>query len=140
MSFKANQSVYTISKESDYLAKKSRYENKINGKIIMMPLHAPYIRSSFDVNIFLKYISTFNYSYNLNGVVVPVDRSYDLLSKFPITFKNSSLMMIDPLPEVFYFGSLKPEIYRRYSRIKGLPQEVIKILQTPNKTRIYSAF
>ena len=104
----------------------------------MMPLSAPYFRSSFEVNIFLKYISNYNYSYNLNGAVFPIDRSHDLLNKFPKNFKNSSLIMVDPLPEVFYFGSLKPEIYQRYAKIEGLPSEVVKILQNPNKIQNWS--
>ncbi|MFH1801511.1 MAG: hypothetical protein ABH804_01620 [archaeon] len=138
MSTNLKNSVYAVSQESDYLTKKVRYENKVNGKLLIMPLFSPYIRSSFDLKILTKYISDYNYSHNLRGIVVPIDRA-DLLDKVPETMKNTSLVIIDTLPEVFYYGSLKKEIYQRYSKISGLPKEIVKLLQTPNNTQNWAS-
>ena len=43
--------------------------------------------------------------------------------------------MFEPLPEIFYQGTYKKEIYQRYKKIEGLPPEVLKLLDEPNKTQ-----
>ncbi len=127
-------STYTIQKESDYIAKQAIYSNSLNGKTVTAPFFSLYIRNAQYVKTLLNYISTVGYSYNIKGLIFPIDRNH-LIQTIPSNLKDTSIILNDPLPEVFYLGSLKKAIYDRYAKINGLPNAIIQILKNPNKTR-----
>jgi len=120
--------------EHDQQAKRATYENKIGQKTISFPHVSFYLRSIRQVNQFKNYIKSFNYSHNLRGLVFPIDRA-ELQEELSKSNKKTSLIMFDPLTEIFYYGCYKKEIYNRYKKIEGLPKEIIKILSYPNKTK-----
>lgn len=120
--------------EQDQQAKRATYENKIGQKVISFPHVSFYLRSIRQVNQFKNYVKTFNYSHNLRGLVFPIDRA-ELQEEFDKSHKKTTLVMFDPLTEIFYYGGYAKEVYNRYLRIDGLPIEVIKLLEYPNKTQ-----
>jgi len=120
--------------EQDQQAKRATYENKIGQKTISFPNVSFYLRSMNQIKQFKHYVKTFNYSHNLRGLVFPIDRA-DLQENFKKSYKRTTLIMFDPLTEIFYYGGYKKEIYNQYSKIEGLPIEVIKFLEYPNKTQ-----
>ena len=127
-------STYTVQEESDYIAKRATYANVLNGKTVTAPFFSLYVRSPQYIKTLLEYSSTVGYSYNVKGLVFPIDRNH-LIQRIPANIKDTSIILNDPLPEVFYFGSLKEVIYERYSQIKGLPPAIIQLLKNPNKTK-----
>ena len=125
-------SKYKLLMESDTYAKRSVNENLVSNKSISYPHVSLYLRSKSQANIFLDVAKKYGCVHNVRGLVVPIDRT-EILGLIPEESKNYMQFMIDPLTEIFYYGSLKKDIYSRYTRIKDIPQEVIKLLNFPNK-------
>ena len=120
--------------EKDMQAKRASYENLLGGKTIPFPHFAPYVRSMGQVNQLNNYRRQFGYSHNIRGLVFPLDRS-ELQAEFTTADKRTMLVLFDPLSEILYYTGYKPEIYKRYQKIPGLPSEILSQLESPDKTQ-----
>ncbi|TAL51538.1 MAG: hypothetical protein EPN86_06470 [Nanoarchaeota archaeon] len=131
------KSVYEVVQESDSLAKQVQYSNQTNGKTIVFPHVSLYFRTKQQIAQFLGFRS-YQYSHNIRGMAVPIDRA-ELLASIPTELKNYSQLQLDTLGEVFYYGSLKKAIYKRYAAIPSLPKKVVDLLKSPDHTQNWAA-